>query len=332
MNCSQAEDRFSEFHEGSLQAAETQRLEAHLADCEACRRNFESFRYALGDLQALEVRETSETEVASILAAVDLATQDTPAARPTGRIHPFVSHLVAAGIGALLIWFFWPREIAGEQVVVEREVPVETVVEKLVEVEVPVEVVREVPVEVERIVEVEVERFVAHPLQANADRLLAFSESVVELALLAEGEREQNLAVETEVDEPSESLFVSREELRSPVRVVRSEEDVSIRTRGSTSEVVPVLIGMLTDPDSRVRTVVQQRLEEIRGVAGTPGAEVEPPTRTPVGIANLRALIHGTKPAAEPVDESPEAQIERWREWWASESTNLAAADPRITY
>jgi hypothetical protein len=337
MNCNEIESRFSRQLEGELDEQQAREFERHLANCEACKRSFESLRYALGDLQGLQLREADEAEVGALLAAVEGAREVRP--RTWRRV---ASHLVAAGIGGLVIWFLLPREIVREpvleEVLVERvvEVPVETRVE--VPVEVPVEVRIEVPVErlVEVPVPVERVREVAHPLQVDADRWLAWNETLTRL--VARAEEQARLAAQEEsparTENPAALAEASseREQARAPVRVVRSGERVSLRTRGPQSEVVPALIAMLRDDDPRLRRVVEERLENIRGVPGVPGAPQEAPEvrRSAVGLDDLRELIHGSSVTESEPD--PDRNVLLWRTWWEQQSSALAAADSRPTY
>ncbi len=337
MNCTAATDQFSSYLEGELSQEASSNLEQHFAECASCQASYESFRYALGDLQSLSLRETSRAETSAIMAAVDRSSQT-----GGGRTKTALTHLVAASVGAVLVWLFWPADVRVEERLVETqvEVPFEVVVEKLVQVEVPVEVEKlvqvEVPVEVERIVEVpvEVERVVArlNPAQVHVDRLAAMGDALVRLADLAEEEAEQRepempLA---EASTPS-PRSAPRNRQTSPVRVVRAGDQLTLQTRGSTAEVVPALIAMLSDSDVRARRVAEERLERIRGELGgeLPASLEHEPSRRPNGIDRLRSFVHGS-----PEEDEASAQqspTESWRTWWNSRGDELAALETQPT-
>lgn len=327
MNCTVATDLFSDFLEGELSPEQRSALESHFESCAACHSSFESFQYALGDLQSLSLRETSRSEVGAIMAAVDRSAQ--VPSRPTRTA---LTHLVAASVGALLVWIFWPQDIRIEERIVENrvEVPVEVRVEvpvdRIVQVEVPVEVRVEVPVEVERVTRV------ASPLQVHANCFMAFGAALVELADLAheaeEARRAEMPVAQVTSREPAEkSLRIAeRSRRRAPARLVRSGDQLTLKTYGSTDEVVPVLIAMLRDGDARTRQVVEARLESYRSELGgeLPPTSQRESSREPFGLATLKSLVGG--PSVE--DEAPNEHTtaESWRAWWNSCGDEIASA------
>ncbi|MFT5050530.1 MAG: anti-sigma factor RsiW [Chlamydiales bacterium] len=337
MKCTEAQAHFSDYIEDELSARDAEFVAAHLETCGACRAGLESMRYALGDLQSLSLRPTSRAEVDAVMAAVDRA-QVKPMATSW---KPMLSHLAAAGLGATMVWISWPAETpVGPQIVeriVEVEVPFE--VERIVEVPVPVEI----PVEVERIVEVpvEVERLVRveTPLQFHGDLMLSFTGAFAALAEIAVESADleaPELPLAMSDDSRSTRSAVAspvRDTPRSPVRVVRSGDRVSLQTRGSTEEVVPALIAMLSTEDARLQRVIEEQLENIRGMPGVPGADRarrEQAQASPNALSSFKALINGPSSADEPSDVPSSPEL--WRTWWDARSTELAALDTRATY
>jgi len=339
MKCAEVEVLFSDYLENELPTQEAARVAEHLEGCGACHAGLEALRYALGDLQSLSLREAQPAEVGAIMAAVDRA----QAAPIVASRRPLVTHLVAAGIGAWLVWLAPATDTPVEPEIVERvvrvEVPVEVErivevpveVERIVEVEVPVEV--PVPVEVERIVRV------PHPLQLRATLLEEIGRAFVTLADAAATKAgdpipEAPLAVIGKPEPARVAVnFNAPETPRSAVHVVRSGDRVSLRTRGSTEQVVPALIAMLSSEDPRLRRVIEERLEGIRGEPGVPGAdqvERDLPDRSPRPLAGLKALISGSP--SESDEPSTPSSPELWRTWWETRSTELAALDLRSTY
>ena len=337
MNCAQATDLFSDHLEGELSAEESGSLEQHLEGCAVCHSSFESFRYALGDLQSLSLRETSRTEVGAIMAAVDRSSLVQGRPKRTA-----LTHMLAAGIGAVLVWLFWPQEVRiEERIVAQRvEVPVEVFidvpVERLVQVEVPVEVRVEVPIEVP----VEVERVVtvAHPLQADVDRFLAFGDVFIELAELAASHAESQQRTlpdaETTPFKPTGAAMrvAGRSRRDLPARVVRTGNQVSLETRGSTSEVVPALIAMLSSNDARTRRVVEGRLESYRRELGgaLPGSNRGEPERELTGFAKFKAQVG--RPSASDEPAAKYSLAESWQAWWGAQGGQVAVVHTLATH
>lgn len=257
------------------------------------------------------------------MAAVDRSSQ--VPSRPTRTV---LTHLVAASVGALLVWFFWPQDVRIEERIVENrvEIPVEVPVERIVHVEVPVEVRVEVPIEVERLV------VVANPLQVRADRFMAFGDALIELADLArEAESVRRAELPLAQLAPSESAgeslrIAERSRKRVPARLVRSGDRLTLKTHGSTAEVVPALIAMLHDDDARTRRVVEARLESYRSELGgelLTGPQREP-SRQNFGLATLKSLVGG--PSIEDEVPSEYTATESWRAWWNSCGDEHASA------
>ncbi len=332
MNCEAALNLFSGHLEGDLSAQQGAEFAQHLEQCAACHASYESFRYALGDLQSLTLRETSRDEVAAVMAAVELAPRSRGIPRRT-----LLTHLAAAGVGAVLVWIFWPQEVRIEELIVEQrvevpvEVPTEVPVERIVRVEVPVEVLVKVPVEVERVVTV------VNPLQVHFDRFLALNESLIRLADLAAQSMEvqrQELAV-TPATPPTPPEFVqqvaAQSPRKSPVKVLRSEGRLSLTTRGSTAEVVPALIAMLSDENPQTRSIVEQRLEQFRSeLGGTLPPTPRQRAKDTSDFGWLKSLVLGF-PAEEERPPTP-TPSESWRTWWDSRGEELIAFETQPSY
>jgi len=177
--------------DGELGGEEQARFDVHVAACDACAAEFEALR---DSVEALRGRGADPLEGATVAAIVGRAMPDRamPAAprRRWRRPVLIVSHAAALLVGLLLAWQLGPR---GEG---EPTPPIERVVRVEVPVEVPVETIREVPVEVpvevvvtER-VEVPVDRIVREvvtqpvpsPLQPRLDEALFLARSAVALA------------------------------------------------------------------------------------------------------------------------------------------------------
>jgi hypothetical protein len=150
MTCDDARELMHEALDGCEGAAE--RLEAHLAQCDNCVRDFDMLQRTQEAVAAVVGREPSPERLER--AAIAALAVGTPAQRsPWVAAAIAASVLLAFGIGILAGRSVWPREVI-------RTVRVPNIVEKVVEREVRVEVpvveervvVKRVPVIRERVV------------------------------------------------------------------------------------------------------------------------------------------------------------------------------------
>lgn len=114
MQCSEAKQRLSAFHDGELPPAEVVTVEAHLAGCEACRRELDTFR-RLSELAArLRTGDRPHLHWQAIESQLPLsgrsaAVPQTGAGR--GRIRRMGAGLVSAAavVTLLMLWLLRPE-------------------------------------------------------------------------------------------------------------------------------------------------------------------------------------------------------------------------------
>lgn len=108
MTCAEVQNLFSEYHDGS----EDERVRAHLASCEPCRREYEAYRSSLELLAAHGRIEASDdledrilqavlprAERAELLQSTGLQREDRPGlSPPPGRVLPLRTAIAAAGL------------------------------------------------------------------------------------------------------------------------------------------------------------------------------------------------------------------------------------------
>lgn len=123
----------------------------------------------------------------------------------------------------------------------------------------------------------------------------------------------------------------SSSEIASPVRILRTDGRVRIRTRGPLAEVVPVLIDTLDDADPNVARAAEQHLESLRAELVGEGAL---PLRARDSLQERASqspsdrLLGLFAPAAAS-EEAPATPDPRasWTDWWLDHSPTLAAAN-----
>lgn len=358
MDCTRAEELFSERLENSLPPGDAQALEQHLSTCAACRAGYESFVVAVTSLRASQPVATSRGYAEQVSAAVFAA--HAPLAAAPNRRWRRVAALVLSHAAALLLgWWGYlalnPRGASDNALAqlappVYVEVPVEKIVEKVVErvVEKPVEVLVEkrveVPVEVIREVVVErveyVDRPVPHPLQRDLDREQALHANLarvlhdsVRIARIA-SERRDAAPTRSNEQQPVASArpnlgAVHAESHAASMVVVREDGLVRIRTRGAPAEVIPALIAAVDGPDAEVSAAARSHLRSIQallaqegiGSARPPdGPESDSRTSTTTSASWWDNLRSGSPAAAD----QPATNRARWQAWWNKHAVALA--------
>ncbi|QDV09165.1 hypothetical protein Poly30_47220 [Planctomycetes bacterium Poly30] len=305
-------------------------------------------------LRRLAVPTLAPAEVERMVAAAMPIGSVTPAAAGRPRWIGWVSHAAAILLGMLIAHGALRGLDDGEIVTDQRttlavaapevrevrvEVPVEVPVEVVVEVPVEtiVEKIVEVPVEVEKTVEriVYRDRIVENPLQARWDRQLRIADmagqvSVLALAgigrayedLQARVQRSAELQVIASADPvqgypPSETrraALSSASASRAHVEVRREGARVTLRTRGTLSEVIPVLIDTMESEDSEVVAAAFDRLQSIRVDLGEEALDLRDTEGARAPGGGLRGMLFSRGAEAPAVDLRDPLV---WRDWWA---------------
>lgn len=360
MDCTRAEELFSERFENLLPPGDAQALEQHLSTCAACRAGYESFVVAVTSLRAREPVATSRDYAEQITAAVFAA--HAPLAAAPNRRWRKVAALVLTHAAAVLLGWWGYRALRADGA--ERdslaqlappppvyvEVPVEKIVEKVVErvVEKPVEVLVEkrveVPVEVIREVVVErveyVDRPVPHPLQRDLDRQQALQADLasvlhdsLRIARLA-SERQDAARSRTNEPAPVANARPDLGEVHSPAHaasmvVVREDGLVRIKTRGAPAEVIPALIAAVDGPDAEVSAAARAHLRSLQAALARDGiGDARPPdalesdsrASTTTSASWWDNLRSGSRAAVA----QPATNRERWQAWWNEHAVALA--------
>ncbi len=352
MNCERVRGLLSELAEGR-DSASVRAAREHILACTGCAEELERFERAVGALRHHGSRETQPRVKQAVLAAVDAAAREDARAeddefrrasllaaarfeRGTRR-RRIATHVVAllAGAAAVLLWFaLAPRS---EPVPMEVAAPRIEVVDRLVEV--PVVELRRVLVEVDR----PVVQFVDRPIEVEVVRtvrrgpllaldLSGLSEAVADAAhSLGEAARVRALAPNVE-PEPAFLASVSEPARRPGVTSIRlrhSGPNITLETFGSLSEVVPVLLSRLEDPEGAVVALVERRLTAIRDAAASDpeiAARLQPLRGdAPTGRRNaFRLFDSGDEPAETTTSE-------RWSAWWGENGALIAEAERKGT-
>jgi len=362
MNCTRAEELFSERFENLLPPGDAQALEQHLSTCAACRAGYESFVVAVTSLRASEPVATSRGYAEQITAAV-FAAQAPLAAAPNRRWRRVAALVLSHAAALLLGWWGYLvlnsrgasdhalAQLAPPPVYVE--VPVEKIVEKVVErvVEKPVEVLVEkhveFPVEVVREVVVErvkyVDRPVPHPLQRDLDREQALHADLarvlhdsLRIARLA-SERQDAAQTGSSEQAPVASAGPDLGEAHSPAHaasmvVVREDGLVRIRTRGAPAEVIPALIAAVDGPDAEVSAAARAHLRSLQAALAREGiGDARPPdvltSESGVSAEQSASWWDNLRSGSRPAAAQPATNRERWQAWWNEHA--LALADTR---
>lgn len=79
MNCKKARDLFSAYFENSIGSSCATELKQHLAECEACNRTYERFKYAISIMESLPEVEPPRSFRAGVMARVESAKRGVPA-------------------------------------------------------------------------------------------------------------------------------------------------------------------------------------------------------------------------------------------------------------
>lgn len=113
MNCKQTRRRFDDAQDDALDASTRAAFDAHLGGCDGCRAEFDTFCEAVDALDVGPLDATPPEHVAQVMARVHAgeASSDGGAVLvPVRRRRPapfvvLLSHLAAAAIGGLVVWF-----------------------------------------------------------------------------------------------------------------------------------------------------------------------------------------------------------------------------------
>jgi hypothetical protein len=362
MDCTRAEELFSERFENSLPPGDAQALEQHLSKCAACRAGYESFVVAVTSLRASQPVATSRGYAEQVSAAVFAA--HAPLAAAPNRRWRRVAALVLSHAAALLLgWWGYlalnsrgasDNALAQLAPPVYVEVPVEKIVEKLVErvvekpvevlvekrVEVPVEVIREVVKEVvvERVEYVD--RPVPHPLQRDLDREQALHANLarvlhdsVRIARLA-SERQDAARTGSSEQPPVASARPDLGEVHSPAHaasmvVVREDGLVRIRTRGAPAEVIPALIAAVDGPDAEVSAAARSHLRSIQALLAQEGIGSARPPEAPESDSRANSTTSQSwwdnlRSGSRAAAAQPATNRARWQAWWNEHAVALA--------
>lgn len=354
MNCNESIELLPLRHDAEFGEEQRRRLEDHLATCDGCRAEAAAWEAPMGALAGLTVPPLEDGEIDRIVNAA------LPHSSSGPRWSGWWSHAAAVllgvsvvalprgceqGTGAVEI-----REVAVEvPVEVPIEVPVERIVEKRVEVlvEVPVETTVEKPVEkiVERIVYRD--RVVMNDLQPRFDAQLRAANLLSDAARTGlrlvdrAYQRIEERSIGAEVTppiavQPTRPQVQAKaggrstrrtERQRTHLEVRRVDGRVTLRTRGSVVEVIPVLIDKLGSEDGAVVAAAADRLQSMRANFGSRAVELRPSNPAPARRSGIRALLSSgsTKVRASELDDA-----DLWRDWWerqqAADGTRRLAA------
>lgn len=363
MDCTRAEELFSERLETSLPPGDAQALEQHLSTCAACRAGYESFVVAVTSLRASQPVATSRGYAEQVSAAVFAA--HAPLAAAPNRRWRRVAALVLSHAAALLLgWWGYlalnPRGASDNALAqlapppVYVEVPVEKIVEKVVErvvekpvevlvekrVEVPVEVIREVVKEVvvERVEYVD--RPVPHPLQRDLDREQALQANLarvlhdsVRIARIA-SERQDAARTGSSEQPPVASArpnlgAVHAEPHAASMVVFREDGLVRIRTRGAPAEVIPALIAAVDGPDAEVSAAARSHLRSIQALLAQEGIGSARPPDGPESDSRTSTRTSASwwdnlRSGSRAAAAQPATNRARWQAWWNEHAVALA--------
>lgn len=364
MDCTRAEELFSERFENLLPPGDAHALEQHVSTCAACRAGYESFVVAVTSLRAREPVATSWDYAEQVSAAVFAA--HAPLAAAPNRRWRKVAALVLTHAAAVLLGWWGYRALRTDGA--ERdslaqlappppvyvEVPAEKIVEKIVEkvvervVEKPVEVLVEkrveVPVEVIREVVVErveyIDRPVPHPLQRDLDRqqaLQADLASVLHESLrIARIASERQDAARSRNNEPAPVASARPDlgEVHSPAHaasmvVVREDGLVRIKTRGAPAEVIPALIAAVDDPDAEVSAAARAHLRSLQALLARDGiGDARPPdaleSDARASSTTSASWWDNLRSGSRAAVAQPATNRERWQAWWNEHAVALA--------
>ena len=358
MNCNETSHLIPLRDDAGLGAEERRLLEAHLATCGECQQEADALAGPLQALRGMNVPDLESTEVdrivsaamprssshwsgwlshaAAVLVGVSLMAGGRGCQSDTGSLAPD-DQVEVADARTLQ-----DPKVSGEAVrEVIVEVPVTEYVDRVVEVQMEVRV--EVPVEkvVERIVYRD--RPVVHALQPRLDAQLRaanlFSQATLAGVQLID-------RAYTRIDQrgvpsasgaaptvgPARPRVIAKaledpaapkaryESKRTHLEVRRVGGRVTLRTRGSLLEVVPVLIDTLESEDGAVVAAALDSLQSIHADLGPRAVDLRPEAAPPSRRSGLRALLSSRK---APIRASELDNATLWRDWW----TRQRAAD-----
>jgi anti-sigma factor RsiW len=96
-------DRLSEYIDGDLETAQRAALEAHLADCDACRTTLAELRRVVDRAQAMDERPPARDLWPGIAVRIGLSTDDLAVRRARRRISFTVPQLIAAAVALIAV-------------------------------------------------------------------------------------------------------------------------------------------------------------------------------------------------------------------------------------